>query len=786
MTEGYKTVRNFALSFRKHPVRADYKSSKASAFHVFRNFCALTVLLAAHVAFAQVQIQVNDLRSNGSVGYAHVAHQPLQGGPGSMVVCGPDGRAVLSLSQADVEHGVVLRITFVGYKAVVDTLRTLSPRTYHLEPDLFQLPELVVTGQYAPTSPDRAVHKVRVLDAAHFQRLAAINLADALRNELNIRLQQDNLLGTSLSMQGLGGENVKILVDGVPVIGRLDGGLDLSQLDLTGIERAEIIEGPLSVSYGTNALAGTINLITRKGDGRPVTFKASAYTEHIGRLNTTFTATRTKGPHSFAFNAGRNFFAGWDPSHSGLPSFSPALADSSRFLQWKPREQFFGRLNYRWVGKNWTLGYKGEAMHDRIINRGRPRAPFFETAFDEQYITMRLDNAVFAEGDLGKGRRLNALAAHNRYSRTRNTWFRDLTTLGEQLADIDGMQDTTSFALTNVRAVFSSADTSKRVQFEVGMDINHETGTGERLGAEGGMRDITDAAVFISAEYGVTDKITLRPGVRYAYNSRYDAPLIPSLNLRWRLTDNVQARASYARGFRAPSLKELYLFFVDVNHDIVGNPDLQAERSHNMSGSLTYRHARERSVYRSEVNGFYNVVEDLISLAQINASRFTYINVGEFRTAGGTVGASWDNGHWIVSAGGGATGRYDALAASLGEPWIVTPELRASFTRNWMKQGWTASLFWKYQGELAQYVYLSEVEITRGVIAPFHMADATVGRRMWGDRLLLSAGCKDVFDVQNVQASIAGGVHSSGANSVPMTTGRTWFLRLELDLKKNT
>jgi outer membrane receptor for ferrienterochelin and colicins len=512
--------------------------------------------------------------------------------------------------------------------------------------------------------------------------------------------------------------------------------------------------------------------------------KAVAYTEHIGRLNTTLSGTRSHGRHRIAFNAGRNFFGGWDPDQRGIPSFAPAPADTNRFQQWKPREQYFGRLNYRWVGERWTLGYKAEAMHDVILNRGLPRAPFFETAFDERYTTLRLDNALFADGDLGNGRRINALAAHNIWSRSRNTWFRDLTTLGEELADINGMQDTTRFALTNVRAVFSHAPREARLSYEVGTDINHESGAGERIGENEGIRDISDVALFATAEYNATDRVTLRPGLRYAWNSRYDAPVVPSFNLRWRLGERLVARASYAQGFRAPSLKELYLYFVDVNHDIVGNPDLEAERSHNISGGLTYRHAREKEVYTSEVNLFHNTVEDLITLAQVNGSRFTYINVGEFRTMGGTAGASWDNGHWLVSAGGGVTARYDALAAELGEPWLLTPELRASITHNWMKQGWSVSFFWKYQGELAQYVYLSETEITRGFIAPMHLADLTVGRRLWNDRLMVSGGCKDLFDLRNVEASIAGGVHSSGASSVPMTTGRTWFLRLDMDLKR--
>ncbi len=52
-----------------------------------------------------------------------------------------------------------------------------------------------------------------------------------LTNELNVRLSQDNVLGSSLSIQGISGQNIKILVDGVPVIGRLDGNIDLNQIN---------------------------------------------------------------------------------------------------------------------------------------------------------------------------------------------------------------------------------------------------------------------------------------------------------------------------------------------------------------------------------------------------------------------------------------------------------------------------------------------------------------------------------------------------------------------------
>jgi outer membrane receptor for ferrienterochelin and colicins len=744
------------------------------------SFLASTALVAGLAA--QVNVEVRDRRSGGPVAYAHLVYHALSGGPGNMIVSGPDGRAVLPLTPSEIDAGVILRITFMGYGAVQDTLRTAGDRSYWMEPTSRDLAAVVVTGQYAPIAPERAVHQVRSLDSKLFQRMAANNLGDALRNELNIRLRQDPFLGQSMSMQGLGGENVKLLIDGVPVIGRMDGNIDLAQLDLTGIERVEIIEGPLSVSFGTNALAGTINLITSKGSNRPATLRAVAYTEHIGRLNTTVNATRTMGRHSMVVNAGRNFFGGWDPARPGMPGFGPMPADSNRFQAWKPREQFFGRLNHRWHGQRWTLGYKGEALHDVILSRGRPRAPFFETAFDERYTTLRLDNALFAEGRIGERGRLNALAAHNRFSRLRNTWFRDLTSLEGELVDSEGMQDTSRFTLTNVRTVYSGSTSDLRLRYELGTDINHETGSGGRL--EGDAQAITDAALFSSFEYDITEHLTLRPGLRLAYNSAYAAPLVPSVNARWKPGARTTLRASYARGFRAPSLKELHLYFVDVNHDITGNPALRAERSHNLSGSFAYRHARDKSVYTAEATAFANDVQDLITLAQVNGASFTYVNVGRFRTVGGTTGAAWDNGHWMVSAGGGVMWRNDGLALEQGKPWLFSPELRASLTRNWMRSGWSLSLFWKYQGEQANYVFLSETEVVRGSIAPFNLADATVARRLWSDRLLLTTGCKDIFDTRNVNAVLAGGVHTGNGTSLPMTTGRTWFLRVELGLNK--
>src|SRR5690606_33935457 len=137
-------------------------------------------------------------------------------------------------------------------------------------------------------------------------------------NEFNFNVSQDNILGSGLSMQGISGQNVKIMIDGVPVIGRLDGDIDVSQINLNQIERIEIVEGPLAVNYGSNALAGTINLITKAPKTNEIDGGANFYTESIGHYNAVAHAAMGWNKQSLSLSAGRNYFDGWNPGDEGL------------------------------------------------------------------------------------------------------------------------------------------------------------------------------------------------------------------------------------------------------------------------------------------------------------------------------------------------------------------------------------------------------------------------------------------------------------------------------------
>ncbi|MEO0008823.1 MAG: hypothetical protein RJA20_3019, partial [Bacteroidota bacterium] len=133
-----------------------------------------------------------------------------------------------------------------------------------------QLGQVVVTAQFAPTDARQSVSSVRVLSRQTIERRAVTSLGELLQAEPNIRITQDPVLGSAVSLNGLRGENLKILIDGVPVTGRLNGSIDAGQLPMNAVQQVEIIEGAQSLLYGSEASAGVINLVTRKSQLNPL------------------------------------------------------------------------------------------------------------------------------------------------------------------------------------------------------------------------------------------------------------------------------------------------------------------------------------------------------------------------------------------------------------------------------------------------------------------------------------------------------------------------------------
>lgn len=112
--------------------------------------------------------------------------------------------------------------------------------------------------------------------------------------------------------------------------------------------------------------------------------------------------------------------------------------------------------------------------------------------------------------------------------------------------------------------------------------------------------------------------------------------MTPSLNLKYDFLTRYSLRASYAHGFRAPSLKELDLYFVDVNHNVLGNPNLEAETSNNYLVSFSAANQVGAFNFSADVSLFYNDINNIISLALVEpvTQLYTYVNIDRYKTTG--------------------------------------------------------------------------------------------------------------------------------------------------------
>lgn len=727
----------------------------------------LLLLAAALDAAAQGRVVIVDAEDGQPIPYATVRFTCLEGGcTDSAVSKAANGEGIAGVP---FRGRVAVAVQSLGYQEGADTTAAEGTTIIRLTPNGFTGEQVVVTGQYAPTGTDQSLYDVRVISGEEIEERAAQNLRDLMGSELNVRVSQDNVLGSSMSIQGVSGQNVKILVDGLPLVGRVGGDIDVSQILLNNVERVELVEGPLSVAYGTDALGGVVNLITDKRTGNGFAGEATAYHESAGTWNADGRVGALLGNTRVMVSGGRHFFGGF------------ARPDTSRFKRWKPREQYFLDWDGTYYLGKFSLGYSGRFFNEYILNRGLPRAPYGETAFDDTYRTNRLTNRIQMRGDIGKSR-LELSAALSNYTRRKNTYFKDLVTLEEELTASPSDQDTSRFDTWNFRGTYGGEIGLFPASWQTGFEANIDKAAGDRIDTTG--RTLGDYALFASLRYTPVGRFTVQPGLRYAYNTEYDAPLIPSLNVKYEPGRNFTLRASYARGFRAPSLRDLYFLFVDINHNIQGNPDLRAEVSDNFQASVSWKRASVRKVLEVSATGFYNDITDLITLANIQGDLYSYQNVGTYKTTGVKLNGRYERERFSVRLGASMIGRYNQFSESDDVPsFLFSPEIAGGGM--WKIPAiLELALDYKYTGRLPSYALDGNGTLQERFIDDYHTLNASVARSFFNDRLTLRIGGKNLLDVTDVTATAAGdAVHSSETSSLPVSWGRTFFADINIAVR---
>ncbi|WP_229206091.1 TonB-dependent receptor plug domain-containing protein [Dyadobacter fermentans] len=647
------------------------------------------------------------------------------------------------------------------------------------------LNEVVITGQSEPQSLRNSVYQVRTIDSERIRLRGATNLQTILNTELGIRFSNDLTLGTSdIQLMGMSGQGVKILLDGIPMVDRGSTRESLGQIDINTIERVEIVEGPMSVMYGTDALAGVINIITKKGtDGSSLTVNARLQEETAGGEYDPFTKKGTHnqglgivwqaGQLQLSGNVTRNNFGGWQGGATG------------RAKAWLPKEQMLYTTGARFSGKKWNLWYRFNGTDETIQFLGDLNT--VGEAADKDYITKRWFHQLQSEIKVSDKLNLTAVGSYTDYSR--RTLSTNLDSSGRRTLSLEpGSQDKSVFTTGFFRgtAFYKATD---YLSLLAGIDYSNNNASGARILAT---PTINEYALFVAPEIRLGNFFKLTPGLRFLKNSIYDAPpAIPSINGKITLGKSLDFRFGYARGFRSPALRELYFDFHDSSHSINGNVNLKAEYSNSYNAFLVWQATRREGLsISSTLGGFYNVFHDMIDFATDpnDASQTTYMNVHLNKTTGITLDNKlfWKN----LQATLGATyiGRYNEFSdsdfGSLPE-FVWSAEINTNLLYTFKKAGASINLFYKYSGKRPVYQSVDLVTVHLAETAGFHMADLTLSKTL-GKTINLLGGVKNLFDVTNLRnTSIdTGGAHSTGG-PVPMSFGRSYFLGLSFQWTKH-
>lgn len=645
--------------------------------------------------------------------------------------------------------------------------------------------EVVVTASHQQQSIDQSVQIVRVIDEKKIQAMGAISLVEALGNELNIQLSRDNVLGSGVSIQGLAGQNVKILIDGVPVLGRLDGNIDISQINMANVERIEIIEGPMSVNFGSDALAGTINIITKKSTQVGFHANAKLFYETLGNYNAQAAMRIIRGKHSFGLDFARFFFEGWNPNQPFAAYPKITLADTTRMHQWNPKEQYFGTIFHKFDNKKFSTTTSLNGYYEKIINRGKPILPYFITAFDDTYITYRNSLTNETSWSTGKSWRFNSVIGISGFERRKNTYTVDLTNLNPQLVGQASMHDTTCMhqILNRVSAIRFSEN--GKLSYEMGYEVSTESMLGRRI--LDGKQDMWYSDFYSTLEWSPNKAWSIKPGVRYGYNSVYRSRPVMSIQTRYAWKKWI-AKATLGTGFRAPSIKELHFEFIDVNHNIVGNPNLTAEHSWNAQTSFSNRIKISESVLRLEGKAFFNRLFNQIQLANVAGStEYTYFNLANAITTGGSFTAALNIKALNISGGMAYTSYNQSLGELDMSQFLGYLEFNGSANYRIEKHNATINVFYRSTGQQPFFYIDVDGNLEQGSVSPFHFLDLTFVKSSPNKAFDFTLGFRNLLNVRAIPiaGSLSSGAHTQTVSQMNVARGMSIFGSIAYQINRN-
>jgi len=517
-----------------------------------------------------------------------------------------------------------------------DTIRAASSdslTTVALDP-------IVVTATRTQQALDNVTVPVSVLTRQDIASRSRVRLSDLLQEETTFQFDYSH--GTGVQIQGLDPEYTLVLIDGEPMIGRTAGTLDLDRVSVSNVERVEVVRGPSSSLYGSEALAGVINVITGEPQ-QPRSLSVSGRYGRYGTVDASASGSFIEGPVSGSMSANLYQTDGYDLNESAIGQTAPERDDATVQAD---------------VGVD-----LGSATNLDVDARFNARLEDYRTANRQgQALAGERDQtnwnvATTLRHEVAPGLRGEAILYGSWFNFDR---IETLEASGEAVDRLDSDQ------------FFGKAETEWHAALPydnlltVGGGWITESISGLNL-LRGGTERRQSGFAFVQNEWAAAEWLQVTASARFDAHEDYASEFSPKGGVLVRPIEGVRLRASVGTGFKAPTFRELYYDFTNsaAGYTVLGSAyadsGIQRLRESGQvarqlrdpsditelepENSLSFNAGLETELIpqvETSVNLFHNDVENLID-SQIILQKtgggpapfvFTYFNVGEAFTQG--------------------------------------------------------------------------------------------------------------------------------------------------------
>ncbi|BDD01118.1 TonB-dependent receptor [Persicobacter psychrovividus] len=508
-------------------------------------------------------------------------------------------------------HGVsagpkTLIISGVGYKSVKQQVNILANEPLNLEvtlkEDILGLEQVVVSANREEINRKEASVPVQVIGAKIFKTTQSITLLDGLKFQPGIRVENNcqNCGFSQVRMNGLEGGYSQILIDGRPVFSALNGVYGLEQMPTTMIDRVEVVRGGGSSLYGGNAIAGTINVITKEPTVNEFELNINQSLIDGQRLDQSYGfggnivgANMSSGVSVYGFFRDRQWWDKDGDDFSEVPEIN-----------------------------NYTLGFKGYlkptayskmTLEGSAIKEHRRGGNRFELPPHMADVAEALEHDIISGGFTFDQFTHDMNHKFSFYLSNQNTHRNSYYGAGQ---DPNAYGNTKNNNLvTGLRYNTNQPLWGGTTDLTTGVEYKDESIVDESMAYDRPIdQHIKQVGYYAQSDWQMTPKFKLLTGFRIESHNLISRPIfVPRVNGKYDFSDHFRVRAGYARGFRAPQAfdEDLHVEMVNGNTMVTFlADDLQPEYSDSFTASFDFDHEIGTFDFNVTMDAFYTKISN--------------------------------------------------------------------------------------------------------------------------------------------------------------------------------